>query len=236
MTERFPTTSWSTILAAHRSSDPTGADALNRLCESYWYPLYAYARRCGSGPDDAMDLTQGYFAQLIERGDLHNVDPALGRFRSFLLVSMRHFISHERQRVSAQKRGGALTIVALEARSAEDRYAFESADLLTPDKLFERAWAITLVNRVIERLDQEYHESGRVAWFEAMRGCLSGQEIASYSKAAEELVTSEGALRVAVHRMRKRFGALLREEISATVADPAEVDDELRFLLAALST
>ena len=234
MLEPFPTTSWSTILEARRSSAPGSADALNRLCESYWYPLYAYARRCGSDPDDAMDLTQGYFARLIESGDLLTVDPALGRFRSFLLVSMRHFMAHVRERAGALKRGGAATIVSLDARSAEDRYSFEPVELLTPDRIFERAWATTVVNRVIEYLEREYRASGKAVWFDALKGCLSGQAI-TYPEAAAELGTSEGALRVAAYRMRKRFGVLLREETAATVADPAEVDDELRFLLAGLS-
>ncbi len=233
MTDRFPTTSWSTIRGARRSSAPGSAEALNRLCESYWYPLYAYARRCGSDPDDAMDLTQGYYARLIESGDLLDTDPALGRFRSFLLVSMRHFMAHVRERASARKRGGALTIVSLEARSAEDRYSFEPVEPLTPDRIFERAWATTVVNRVIERLEEEYRESGKAIWFDALKGCLSGRALA-YPEAAAELGTSEGALRVAAYRMRKRFGALLREETAATVVDPTEVDDELRFLLAAL--
>ncbi len=232
---RFATTRWSQVLAAGRPNAGESREALSRLCESYWYPLYAYVRRWGYDAEQAQDLTQEFFARLLEKRYLRAADPARGRFRSFLLASLKHFLANERDRAGAVKRGGRAAIVSLELENAEGRYSLEPPDQETPETIFERRWATTLLERTLSRLAREFESAGRKPLFDRLEGCLTGDgEAAPYARLAADLGMSEGAVKVAVHRLRKRFGALLREEIGETVATPAEVDDEIRELFRAL--
>jgi RNA polymerase sigma factor (sigma-70 family) len=231
----FATTRWSVVLAAGHASTGDSREALARLCESYWYPLYAYVRRWGYDADQAQDLTQEFFARLLEKHYLRAADPARGRFRSFLLASLKHFLSNERDRVGAAKRGGRATVVPLEFETAEGRYSREPVDAETPESIYERRWALILLERTLGRLRREFEAAGRNVLFARLEGHLTGdQQTVPYAELCAELGMSEGAIKVAVHRLRRRFGALLREEISETVSDPAEVDDEIRDLFRAL--
>jgi RNA polymerase sigma-70 factor (ECF subfamily) len=231
----FATTHWSQVLAAGQASTVHSREALARLCESYWYPLYAYVRRWGYDADQAQDLTQEFFAKLLEKHYLRAADPARGRFRSFLLASLKHFLSNERDRVGAAKRGGRATVVPLEFENAEGRYSREPADAETPETVYERRWAMTLLERTLLRLRREFEAAGKQVLFARLEGHLTGdQETLPYADLCVELNMSEGAIKVAMHRLRRRFGALLREEIGETVADPGEVDDEIRELFRAL--
>jgi RNA polymerase sigma factor (sigma-70 family) len=232
---RFATTRWSVVLAAGHASTGDSREALARLCESYWYPLYAYVRRWGYDADQAQDLTQEFFARLLEKHYLRAADPARGRFRSFLLGSLKHFLSNERDRAGAAKRGGRATVIPLEFETAEGRYSREPADAETPESVYERRWALILLERTLGRLRREFDNAGKQTLFARLEGHLTGdQETVPYAELCAELGMSEGAIKVAVHRLRRRFGALLREEISETVSDPAEVDDEIRDLFRAL--
>ncbi len=234
---QFATTRWSQVLAAGQDPTPESREALARLCEIYWYPLYAYVRRWGYDADEAQDLTQEFFSRLLEKEYLRDADPTRGRFRSFLLASLKHFLSNERDRASAVKRGGRAVLVALERETAEGLYRLEPADLETPDKIFERRGALTLLERTLTRLRDEADEAGKSALFARLEGYLTGeQDTVPYAQLAGELGMSEGAIKVAVHRLRRRFGALLREEIGETVSDPAAVDDEIRELFRILTS
>jgi len=220
------------VLAAAKGEGTASREALGSLCEAYWYPVYAFVRRQGFGAEEARDLTQGYFARLIERRGLKDVRPELGRFRSFLLASVRHFLSNERDRESARKRAPSQGLVSLETESAEDRYLAEPVDALTPETVFERKWAMTVFERALVRLRAEWIGDQKARRFRALSRFLTGEEPApSYREVASELEMSEAAVKVSVHRIRQRYGELLREEIAATVNDPADVDDELRHLL-----
>lgn len=235
MSDRFATTQWSQVLAARDRGGTEARNALAALFEVYWYPLYAFIRRQGYGPEDAQDLTQGYFSYLIDKQVLSAVDPDAGRFRSFLLVTLKHYLSHERDRAAALKRGGGTQTVSLDAASAEQRYHLEPEDNLTPEQVFERRWALTVVERSLERLRQETAEGDRPALFDKVKGCLTGEEPHTpYKEVARELGMSEVAMRGTVHRMRQRLGRFLRSEIAETVADPGQVDDEVRHLLTAI--
>lgn len=235
MDGRFATTHWSLVLAARTGKSVESRTALEALCEAYWFPLYAFIRREGYAAEDARDLTQGYFARLVERRDLEDVRPELGRFRSFLLVSVKHFLSNERDRERAKKRSPGPPLVSLDAQEAENRYRFEPADALTPETLFERKWAMTVLERTLRRLEEESSEDQKARRFEALRAHLTGDApAASYRELGETLGVSEDAVKVAVHRLRRRFGELLREEIADTVDDSGEVDDEIRYLLGVL--
>jgi RNA polymerase sigma-70 factor (ECF subfamily) len=232
---RFATTRWSVVLAAGDSATPGSRDALARLCEIYWYPLYAFARRWGHTADEAQDLTQEFFTRLLEKHYLEDVRPERGRFRSFLLASLKHFLLNERDRDQAQKRGGGRAPIPLELDTAEGRYRLEPPDTATPETIFERRWALTLLDRVLERLRREHVESERERLFEALKGFLTGQsETPKYGDVGASLGMTEGAVKVAVHRLRRRFGELLRDEIADTVADPADVEDEIRYLFKVL--
>ena len=234
MDGRFETTHWSLVLAARTGKSVESRTALEALCGAYWFPLYAFIRREGYAAEEARDLTQGYFARLVERRDLKDVRPELGRFRSFLLVSVKHFLSNERDRERAKKRSPGSPLVSLDAQDAEARYSFEPADALTPETLFERKWAMTVLERTLGRLGEE-NAGQKAQRFEALRAHLSGDEpAASYRELGETLGMSEDAVKVAVHRLRRRFGELLREEIADTVREPGEVDDEIRHLLGVL--
>jgi RNA polymerase sigma factor (sigma-70 family) len=232
---RFATTRWSQVIAAGAEQTRDSRDALARLCELYWYPLYAYVRRWGYDADQAQDLTQEFFARLLEKHYLRAADPARGRFRSFLLASLKHFLSNERDRVAAVKRGGRTTVVPLEFENAEGRYSREPPDNETPETIYERRWALTLLERTLARLRGEFDDAGKSAAFSRLEGYLTGeQETLPYAELGAALGLSEGAVKVTVHRLRRRFGALLREEIAETVSDPAQVDDEVRELFRAL--
>jgi RNA polymerase sigma-70 factor (ECF subfamily) len=231
----FTTTQWSRVLKAREGSDADARRALETLCQTYWYPLYAFVRRQGYGPDDARDLTQAYFTELVEKDFLKAVDPSAGRFRSFLLASLKHFLSHERDRGRALKRGGGAQIISLDTENAEARLGGEVADLMTPEQIFERQWALTVLERALERLRRASKESDSEAQFEALKGYLTGDASRSpYSEVAVSLGMTEGAVRGAVHRLRKRFGKMLRAEIADTVADPADAADEIRHLLSVI--
>lgn len=229
---RFQTTNWSLVLAARDEPSAAGREALGALCERYWYPLYACVRAWGHDPDAARDLTQGFFARLLERDFLEGVRPEAGRFRSFLLASLRHFLSHEREKERALKRGGGEAFISLDAALAEGRYASEPVDRLTPEEVFERRWALTVLDHSLERLRMELEARGEHDRFDRLREFLTGQEPhPSYREIAETLEMTEDAVKAAVHRLRRQLGRLLREEISDTVARSEEVDDEVRHLL-----
>jgi len=223
------------VLNAGRN-DSTGArDALAQLCQSYWYPLYAYARRRGNAAANAEDLTQGFFARLLELNSLAQVRREKGKFRSFLLASFNHYLSDEWDRERAQKRGNG-RVVSLDAGLAEGRFSREPVDALTPEKLFERKWAMTLLDSVVQRLQREYESAGRGTLFRTLRFSIAdGKSEEPYATLSAELGLSEPTLRVAVHRLRQRYRQLLRDEIARTVASDAEVDGEIRHLFAALA-
>src|SRR5687768_4216762 len=227
----FSATRWSVVLAA--AADPRGAhDALAALCRAYWYPLYAFLRRRGISAHDAEDLTQGFFAQLLARGGLAHVDRAKGRFRTFLLGSLKHFLRDERDRANALKRGGGEPLVALDAADAEQRYALEPRDDLTPDRLYDRRWALAVIDRALERLRAEYVAAGKETLFAELQPTLTaGSRAKSYREIAVVLAMEEGAVKVAAHRLRQRYGSALRAEIAETVSSPEEVAAELRQLL-----
>jgi RNA polymerase sigma factor (sigma-70 family) len=231
----FATTHWSLVVDAGARATPHAEEALARLCEAYWYPLYAYVRRWGYGADEAQDLTQEFFARLMEKGYLRQADPHRGRFRSFLLAALKHFLANERDRAGAQKRGGGRPALPLEIETAEGRYSLEPADPETPETIFERRWALILLDKVLSRLRDEYRRTDRGALFDVLKDLLtSGKTDEPYARLGAELGMSEGAVKVAVHRLRRRFGELLREEIAQTVADSRDVDDEIRYLFTTL--
>ncbi len=232
----FATTHWSLVLAARDRAEPGADDALASLCALYWYPLYAYVRRRGHGADDAHDLTQSFFARLLEKDFLAAVDRGKGKFRSFLLASCNHFLANEHDRARARKRGGGRRLLSLNAADAEGRYLAEPADDLTPERLFDRRWALALLQEVMGRLRAEFEAKGKARMFERLRGFLVGEKGTGYRRAADELRLSEGAVKVAVHRLRQRYRELLHEEIARTVGAPEEVEEEIRALFAALGS
>ena len=234
---RFATTHWSVVLQAGREESPQAGEALERLCRTYWYPLYAYVRRKGHDPNDAQDLTQEFFARLLRGNFLNTVEQRKGRFRSFLVASLEHFLVKEWVRVNRQKRGGGQLIFSLDEEGAENRYALEPADKLSAQKLYERRWAMTLLDQAMKRLGDECRENGKTELFQHVKNLLSGDtREEGYRALATGLDMSEGAFRVAVHRLRQRYGILLREEIAQTVATQEEVDEEVRCLFAAFSS
>jgi RNA polymerase sigma factor (sigma-70 family) len=230
---QFASTHWSVVIAA-RGDTTDARTALATLCEAYWYPLYAFVRRQGHSPHDAQDLTQEFFFRLLAKGWLISVDRQNGKFRSWLLASMNHFLANEWDRAKAIKRGGQATFVPFDADSAEMRYRHEPTDPSTPERLFDRRWALTLLDRVLDRLCDEMTEAGKLAQFQALKGTLAGEKT-PYAAVAVALHSTEGAVKVAVHRLRERYRELLRNEIAQTVANPEEVDEELRHLFAVLS-
>ncbi len=231
---QFPTTRWTLVIAAGDPERKDARSALVSLCENYWYPLYAYVRRRGYQADQAQDLTQEFFIRLLEGRYLDRADPEKGRFRAFLITSLKFFLADETDRNRAQKRGGR-TVLSLEFSSGEDRYQHEPAHDETPERIFERRWALSVLDRVVEKLRDEFVHHGRQEHFERLKVFLLGQSDAPYAALAREMNTSEGALKVAIHRLRKRYRELFRQEIADTVADPGEVESELRFLAAALT-
>jgi RNA polymerase sigma-70 factor (ECF subfamily) len=232
---QFPTTRWSRVILAGCPDAPDARESLAELCSAYWYPLYAYIRRRGHDPDRARDLTQDFFARVLEKNLLAEADPARGRFRSFLRTVCAHFLCNSRDREQAQKRGGGRAVLSIDGTDAEGRYAIELAEGLSPERIFDRSWALTLLGRVLDGLGREYDEAGKTATFQALRDLLAGApDASSYASVAARLGTTEGAARVAALRLRRRYGELLRQEIAATLTDPAEVEDEIRDLFAAL--
>jgi RNA polymerase sigma-70 factor (ECF subfamily) len=233
---RFATTHWSLIAAARDPTSSQAGVALAALCEAYWYPLYAYIRRQGVAADEAQDLTQEFFARLLEKHWLDGVDQTKGTFRSFLLTACQHFLANERDRARAQKRGGNCKMVSIDFRDAEARYGNEPAHDLTAEKLYARRWALTLLDQVLGRLRETFVRSGRGPLFERLRIFLLGEKQETrYGQVAEELGMTEGAVKVAVHRLRRQYRDLLREEIARTLRDPIYIDEEIRDLFAALA-
>jgi RNA polymerase sigma-70 factor (ECF subfamily) len=234
--EIFATTRWTAVLTAGRSDTTRARAALAELCQTYWYPLYAYVRRRGYQPADAEDLTQGFFERLLELQSLAAVSQEKGKFRAFLLASMNHYLSDEWRRASAQKRSAQRTI-SLDAQEAEGRYSAQSADHTTPERLFERQWALTLLDAVVNRLRGEYEETGRGALFMELRFAIVGEKSAApYDELAARLGMSEETVRTAVHRLRKRYRQMLTGEIAQTVTDESEVAAELDHLRRIFST
>jgi DNA-directed RNA polymerase specialized sigma24 family protein len=224
------------VLLAAGNDSPDGARALAKLCETYWYPLYAYVRRRDYGHAEAQDLTQGFFAYLFEKNSLFHADPARGRFRTFLLSSIENFLSNEWDRSMAQKRGGGQQRISWDEQDAQGRYLNEPVESMTPERIFEKRWATSLLEQVLKKMRAEFLVSGRAELFEALKLHLwSDEPAASYGHLATQLNMTIVAIKVTVHRLRQRYGDLLREEISHTVASPGEVNDEIRHLITIMS-
>ena len=233
MGAKVATTQWSQVLAARDGSTTKARRALASLCGTYWQPLYAYIRHQGSDPDEASDLTQAFFAELLETDLLKDVDPSKGRFRAFLLAALRHFLSHERDRARALKRGGGNPTLSIDVETGESSYSLAPVEEMSPADVFERRWAMTVLDRALARLRLEAKASGDETRVEQLEQYLTGAgPQAPYRKAAEALGMSEGAVATAVHRLRKQYGQCLRAEIAELVLDPADVDGELRHMLA----
>jgi RNA polymerase sigma-70 factor (ECF subfamily) len=231
----FHTTHWTVVLEARDVGGPTAGAALESLCGTYWYPLYAFIRRQGASPHEAEDLTQGFFHRFLERNGLASVQPAAGKFRSFLLACLKNFLANERERAQAQRRGGGRTLLTLNGEEAETRYSLEPADPLTPEKEFERRWAFAVIERTIQELRREYAGEEKQALFEQLQGFLpGGQGVTSRAELAAGRGVSIGAIDVAIHRLRQRFGILLREQVARTVANENEVEEEIRYLILVL--
>lgn len=233
---QFATTHWSIVAAAGRSPSPSSRDALATLCNTYWYPLYAYVRRRGHDANEAQDLTQDFFARLLEKDALRVADRERGRFRSFLLAALNHFLAKEWRRLKAQKRGGGRPTLSFDLRSGEERYRQEPSHELTPEKIYERRWALTLLEQALARLREEHIAAGKGDLFEALKIGLAGQRGLPYADLARRLHISEGAIKVSVHRLRRRCRQLLREAIAQTVASADDVEQELRDLFVAIQT
>jgi RNA polymerase sigma-70 factor (ECF subfamily) len=229
----FQTTHWSLVIRAGNRADREADDALAALCGRYWYPLYAYVRRRTADVNEAQDLTQEFFARLLEKNTLAAASPERGRFRSFLLTAVKNFLANQRDRDHAAKRGGGVRKFSLDLAGGESRLNLEPAHDLTPERLFERQWVLTLLDLVMQRLRHECEAAGKGAQFERFKQVLTGgQEKLPYAEAAAELGMSEVAARQAASRLRKRYRELLREEVAQTVAEPEDVDDEIRSLFA----
>jgi RNA polymerase sigma factor (sigma-70 family) len=232
----FVTTRWSVVLTAGRNDTTRAQDALSRLCETYWYPLYAYVRRRGFSPEDAQDLTQGFFARLLEHNWVGDADRSKGRFRTFLLTALSRFLANEWDRTRSQKRGGGVPALSLDTALAEERYRSEAAQTMAPDQLYDRQWAMILLDRALNQLGKEHEQSGKAGEFAVLSPALTAERGAiPYETLAAQLGMSETAARQAVHRLRKRFREVFREEIAQTVTAPEEVEEEIRHLLAALA-
>lgn len=231
----FETTHWSVVVAAGQDSSPEARHALATLCQKYWGPLYAFVRRRGYSVEDAQDITQGFFAQFIEGSALKDVTPERGKFRAYLLTSLKNYMVSEQRRAKAQKRGGGEPPLSLDFGSAEGSYRLEPAERLTPEKLYELRWAMTLLNAILDLLGREYADAGKGQLFDTLRPCLTGEDDAlPYRNLAQELSMTEGAVKTAVYRLRRRFGDLLREEIAQTVANADDVEREMEDLFLVL--
>ena len=227
----FNTTRWSVVLTAGDPTDPGSFEALTHLCHTYWFPLYAYVRRRGHSPHDAQDLTQSFFTTFLEKERFSRADRARGRFRTFLLTSMKYFLSDEYDRRASKKRGGDREIISIDEAVAESRYLAEPNSESSPDHLFEKRWAITLLNQVIEQLREEFSQSGKADIFDELKAYLWGDQVDTPIKdIAKHLQMTEGATKVTMHRLRKRYKERLRQTIADTVDSPDDIDDELRYL------
>lgn len=235
----FPPTRWTLVLAAQGAkgkSSTVAGRAMAELCAIYWRPLYHYVRRCGHTHHEAEDLTQEFFARLLAKKYVNSADSVKGRFRSFLLASLKHFLANEWDRTCAQKRGGNRVVISLDGLAEEARLALEPADSLTPEKAFDQAWARTVLQQAIARLRTEFAAAGREKWFDALKDCLTGEACPEkQSELAKRLGLSTGALKVAIHRLRRRYREMLRAEIAQTVSAPEQVEDEIRQLFAVFS-
>lgn len=233
---QFRTTQWSLVLSAAHDDTPGAQTALEQLCRTYWYPLYAFLRRSGHQAADAEDLLQSFFASLIERDWLVTADPARGRFRSFLLVCLKRFVGGEARKAAAQKRGGRSVILSLDDGNAAQRYAAEQTEGLAPDEVYDRRWALTLLEQAWDRLREECHATGKLPLFEHLRAAQDeGPDAPSNTTLAASLKLTESALKSALFRLRTRYREVLRQEVAQTVSHPREVDDEIRHLLQILS-
>jgi RNA polymerase sigma-70 factor (ECF subfamily) len=231
----FPTTHWSVVLEAGRDDSPQAGAALEQLCRVYWYPLYAYVRRRGHSAEDAQDLTQEYFLRLLQSPFLSRADRAKGKFRSFLLAALEHFLAKEWRRAHRQKRGSGRQLVSLDELPAEQRYRLEPPDELTAEMLYNQTWALTLLEGAMAALRQEWEAAGKGPLFEELQSTLQGERPdRPYASVAARMGMGEGAVRMAAHRLRQRYGELLRAHVAQTVGDPGEIDGEIRFLFAAL--
>lgn len=231
----FATTRWTMVRAAGQAGSPMVDAALEALCSAYWFPLYAFVRRHGFSKEDAEDLTQAFFAKLLARRDFAGLKQENGRFRAFLLAALKNFLSNERDRAGRLKRGGAITHLSLDWQSADTQFRIADVTQVSPDEAFDREWALALLERVIVRLREDWAAEGKVERFEQLKVFLTAGKGESYGGHAEELGMEEGALRVAVHRLRKRYRQLLRREVAETLSDPAMVEEELAALLGAFS-
>jgi RNA polymerase sigma-70 factor (ECF subfamily) len=233
----FATTHWSLVLAAGESGSEGSERALEQLCAQYWYPLYVYARRRGYGTEDARDLTQAFFAKLLEKRDLKAADPARGRFRNFLLSSMKNFLVSEWRRDNTLKRGGGVTVLSLDFDSAEESYRLEPSRELSPEAVYQRRWALDLLERAVVDLQSQYAKAGKLELFSALKGYLGSEdEVLPYAELSRRLGQSEGALRTAASRLRSRWRKQLRHLVAETVGEESEVKDELRSLIASVDS
>jgi RNA polymerase sigma-70 factor (ECF subfamily) len=234
--EWFTATHWSVVLAAGQSNSPQATAALDKLCRAYWYPLYTYIRRQGSSPHDAQDLTQGFFAQLLEKNCLELADREKGKFRSFLLSALNHFLADQRDRAGAAKRGGGKVFISLDELAAEGLLAQEPATGLSPEEEYEKLWAVTLLQQALVRLREESTRAGRGGMFEELKPFLEGEaRSGEYAVVAASLGMTANSIAVTVHRLRQRYRELVRAEIANTVARPEEIEGEVRHLFAALA-
>ena len=234
---QFHTTRWTLVMASARDQSQTGRAALAALCQIYWYPLYAFARRRGHSPHDSQDLTQGFFLHLLEHRALSGVDRLKGKFRSFLLACFQNYLSAEARRAHRLKRGGQCQFVSLDLESAENRYQYEPEDYLTAEKIFEARWALTLLDHAMTVLRDEYVGRGKELVFNTLKGYVGiGENTskASYEEAAKVLGIGVGTVKTFIHRLRNRYLAVVREEVARTVSDPAEIESEIRALCDAL--
>jgi len=230
----FPPTHWSVVLAAGESASPESQDALEKLCRTYWYPVYAFVRRSGRGPAEAQDLTQGFFGHLIRKRVVKKAKAEAGRFRSFLLGTLKNYLLQQAERDSALRRGGKEPLLSLDADGAEQRFAADMATTETPETLFERKWALAVLGETMKELEREHRQDGKGALFEVLYPCLEGEDRPPYADLAGRLEMTEGAIRVTVFRLRQRYRQLLRAVVAQTVADPLDVDEELRHLMRVL--
>jgi len=231
----FTTTNWSVVMAAGQSSSPHVQAALEKVCQRYWYPLYAFIRRRGYDPDEAKDLTQSFFVHLLTHEALSGLDRNKGRFRSFLLTALTHFLNDEWDRQQAAKRGGGYQMVSWDSLTAEELYQHEPVEPSVPDKLFDRSWALTLVRHALLQLRQEYEADGKAELYERLEPCLTGAVSPGfYAEAAVRLNMEPGAVRVALHRLRRRLGQVLRAEIAGIVRRPEDIEEELRHLFGSI--
>lgn len=229
----FTTTHWSVVLSAGHPESPSAQQALDLLCRNYWYPLYAFVRREGHSPMDAEDLTQGFFAKLVEKNYLGQVHRERGKFRSFLLAALRHYVCDEYDRDRALKRGGGRVVRWDEADRSEERYRNEKDETLSPERLYDREWAVTLLERALERLRREYRAAEKEALFERLKlFAAGGKSDLPWSEVAAQAGLTESALKSALHRLRRRYRDLIRDEVAQTVSGPQEVEEELRHLIA----